>query len=92
MSDRVFEPDKVVESFKLGKILALHSRGKLYDFLDPCKTQSPEQMAILNSWKKHFIDCDIPWAVTEHDSTEKITKRAKLRILWKELIAGWKTD
>ena len=84
MIEHKFDLDEVVEHFKIKKVKALHKKGKLFDFLEAVKTQSPGQMQILNSWKNYFTARNIPWAVTEHKSKEKITKHARFRLLWKE--------
>lgn len=53
---------------------------KLVDVIPRIYIDSPTEMAILNVWKRHFEDQDIPYIITEDPKHP----RGRLR-LWKQL-------
>jgi hypothetical protein len=66
-----FHLKDVIDEFKLTELLRF---SRLTDFLPDINNSGSDQV-ILNKWKEHFSQRDVPWAIT------KIKERF---ILWKE--------
>lgn len=81
---RNFDPDAVIESYQLQKVLKSHKKNKLMDFIKNLKSGSKVDMKIMETWTKHFKSNQVPFAITEHPCIG--TVRAKYQILWKEWV------
>lgn len=65
----------VAASYRLKDVLELHRHDRLIDIVPNISATRKSDLVILEKWKKHFRDLDIPYAVI---------KRGILLTLWKE--------
>jgi len=70
---KLFNPDKIIESYKLEDLLEIHTdkSRQLFDFIPDVSINDVD----LKSWKNHMTYHDVPWAIIQDG--EKVN-------LWKE--------
>ncbi len=72
-----FSPSSIIATNNEKEIMRLHREGKLMDFLPQITIVDA---AIMESWKKHFRERGVPYAITPR------TDDPRERVLWKECL------
>jgi hypothetical protein len=71
-------------SYKIKEAKALHDAEKTYDMLPIINPYSPKQMDILDTWREHLKQQDIPFLVIEGTRMcQDYVRRDNIK-LWKE--------
>ena len=64
---------------RFAEVDAKHNRIPFVD----ANLNNPEDLDILETWRKHFIDVDCPHSIKEHTTILPDRKPLKYLILWK---------
>lgn len=65
--------EEIVDSYRFADL-----GDDIIDFLPLIFRKKPEDLEALEGWKDHFVECDIPWAVT----AERTWENRKIYKLW----------
>jgi len=71
------EVSKIVDGYKIDKLLTMKADGiQITDFLPEITNAD---MPIMKSWKKHFRDRKVPFAITQNGGVYKLWKKEEGR-------------